>query len=164
MRQPIPCYQRAIGFLSRRSHFERELQRKLSQRGYAEAEVAETLERLHGEGLIDDRQTAREMVRGRLARAPEGRLKLHSELTRRGVTSEIAEEALDELLPRDDEDLTRQAAERWLRRSPHARRGALDDRGQASLARHLASRGFSRRAIFTVLREIRETDSFDLSR
>ena len=153
MRQKISCYQRAIGLLGRRSHFERELDRKLTQRGYAETEVAETLERLRGEALVDDRQTAREMIRSRQARAPEGRLKLRSELARRGVAAEIVEDALEELAPEDDRELARQAAERWLRRSPRARGGTLDERGKASLGRHLTSRGFSKRAIFAVLED-----------
>ena len=156
MRQQISCYQRAIGFLSRRSHFERELHRKLQKRDYDDTEIAETLDRLRGEGLVDDRQTAREFIRTRMARAPEGRMRLRSELTKRGISGDLAEEALAELLPEDDRDLTRQAAERWLRRNPRAQSGAMTDRDQAAFARHLARRGFSRRAIFSVLREVRE--------
>ena len=165
MRQQISCTQRAIGFLSRRSHFERELELKLRKRAYDPAEISETLDRLRGEGLIDDHKTAREFIRTRMARAPEGRMKLRSELTKRGVDGDLAEEALAELLPEDDQDLTQEAAERWLRRSPRARSeaqsGTMSDRDQAALARHLARRGFSRRAIFSVLRKLREATGPD---
>lgn len=156
MREQISCYRKALDLLSRRSHFERELERKLGQRGYEDSEVADTVERLRGEGLLDDRATARELVRSRLARAPEGRLKLQSELARRGVAGEVAREILVDLLPDDDSELTREAAERWRRRTPRARSGPLSDRDQASLARHLERRGFTRRAIFSVLQDLRD--------
>ncbi len=161
MRQRISCHRKALDLLSRRSHFERELERKLLKRGYEGSEVEETLEGLRAENLLDDRKTACEFVRSRLARAPEGRFKLKSELSRRGVASDIAEEALASLLPDDDSALTREAAERWRRRTPRAATGSLSERDQAALARHLARRGFTRRAIFSVLQDLREDAAAD---
>jgi regulatory protein len=151
------CGQKALDFLSRRSHFERELARKLRQRGYDEAEVAETLERLRAQGLVDDRRTAREFVRGRLARAPEGRRKLRAELVRRGVADDVVTETLDELTDDDDRDLARQAAERWRR--TRSRPGRSADLERAALGRHLAARGFSERAIYSLLDEMPRGDS-----
>jgi len=152
LRQPVSCHRKALDLLSRRSHFKRELERKLQQRGYDEGEVAETLERLRGEGLLDDQRTARELIRGRLARAPVGRLKLRADLVRRGVAKEIIDEALEAMTPDDDLELVREAAERWRRARERPARGA--ERNRAALGRHLAGRGFSRRGIFTVLHEI----------
>ena len=151
MRQRIPCGRKALDLLSRRSHFERELERKLAQRGYDGGEIADTLDSLRGQNLLDDRRTAREFVRARLSRAPEGRRRLRAELARRGTAGEIITETLDDLLPDDDYDLTRQAAERWLRRRQSSRSA---ERRRASLARHLAGRGFSGSAIFSVLEKI----------
>ncbi|MCP3960307.1 MAG: regulatory protein RecX [bacterium] len=156
MRQRIPCGRKALDLLSRRSHFEKELRVKLAKRGYEEAEVAETLERLRGQGLLDDRQTARSFVRGRLARAPQGRYKLRAELAKRGVASEIVTETLDDLLGDDDLELTRQAAERWRR--TRWRPGKDPERQRASLARHLAGRGFSSRSVYAVLDEMPRGD------
>ncbi len=156
MRQRTSCYGKAIDLLSRRSHFERELERKLSQRSYDEAEIAETLDRLRTENLVDDAKTAREFIRGKLARAPIGQMKLRSDLMRRGVAREIVDEALGALVPEDDLPPTREAAARWRRRKPRTQSGPLSDRDRAALARHLAGRGFSKRAIFSVLREIQD--------
>ncbi len=155
MRQRVPCYRKAVDLLVRRSHFERELERKLTQRGYAEVEVAETFERLRGEGLLDDERTAGELIRSRLARAPVGRHKLRADLVRRGVPSEIITEALEVLTPDDDRELARQAAERWLRTR---RSGRPADREKAALARHLAGRGFTRRAVYSALEEMPAAD------
>ncbi len=151
MRQRVPPYRKAIDLLARRSHFERELERKLAKRGYDEIEIAETLERLRGESLLDDARTARELIRSRLARGPVGRNKLRADLTRRGVASEIVTEALEALTPDDDREPAREAAERWLRTR---RRGRPADRERAALARHLAGKGFSRRAVYSVLEEM----------
>ena len=152
MRQRIPCGRKALDLLSRRSHFESELRAKLAKRDYEEAEVEETLERLRDQGLLDDRQTARDFVRGRLARAPQGRRKLRAELAKRRVASEIVTETLDELLGDDDLDLARQAAERWRRTRWRPDRDA--SRQRAALARHLAGRGFSSQAVYSVLDEM----------
>jgi regulatory protein len=147
------CYGKAIDLLSRRGHFRRELETKLSRRGFDEEEVAATLERLYREGLVDDVQTTRQWIEERLRRGDVGRLRLASELDRRGVDHEVSRSLLTELLPEDDRDAARGAAEGWLRRQPPRRQGqALE----AALARHLQRRGFSRRAIFGVLRQVRE--------
>ena len=145
------CGQKALDYLSRRSHFERELERKL-RRGYGDEEIAETLDRLRAQGLVDDMSTALEFVRGRLARAPEGRLKLRAELARRGVAEDVATQVLDELTDEDDRDLARRAAERWRRTRSRPSRAA--DLERAALGRHLAGRGFSQRAIYSLLEEM----------
>lgn len=155
MRQRVPAYRKAIDLLARRSHFERELERKLAQRGYDEVEIAETLERLRGENLLDDDRTARELIRSRLARGPVGRHKLRADLVRRGVAKEIITAALEALTPDDDREPAREAAQRWLRTRRGGRSAALE---KAALARHLAGRGFSRRAVYSVLEEMPGSD------
>ena len=147
-----PCSQKALDLLARRSHFERELERKLRQRGYEGEEIAATLDRLRGQGLVDDRRTAGEFVRSRLARAPEGRRRLRAELARRGVANEVITETLDEETDDDDRDLARAAAERWRR--TRSRPGRAPELEKAALARHLAGRGFSERAVYAVLEEM----------
>lgn len=142
-RPRVSCYDKALGLLGRRSHFRRELEGKLRQRGYPEAEVEETLGRLEGHGYLDDARTARELVEMRLSRGPEGKRRLASELKRRGASQEAVEEALA-ALPDDDLPAARKAAEAWTRR------GGGDPR---SLARHLHRKGFSQRAIYTLLDE-----------
>jgi len=79
-------------------------------------------------------------VASRLARGAEGRPRLRAELERRGAPPDAVAAALDEL-PDDDLPAAREAARRWHGKSA------------AALARHLARKGFSRRAIFAVLKE-----------
>jgi SOS response regulatory protein OraA/RecX len=73
----------------------------------------------------------------------EGRLRLRAELEKRGAPPDAVEEALA-AVSEDDLEPTREAAERWRRLHPRGK--------PAALAQHLARKGFSRRAIFAVLK------------
>jgi regulatory protein len=137
-------YDRAVRLLAVRPHFRAELATKLAQRGYPAEEIENALDRLVAEGYVDDVQAARGFVAHRLERQGEGRLRLKAELVRRGASEEAVGAALAEV-PEDDLAPAREAADKWARgrRQPDP----------AALARHLARKGFSRRAIFAVLNE-----------
>jgi regulatory protein len=140
---PSTAYQKAVQLLGSRPHFRRELQAKLAQRGFPPEEIEEALDRLTGQGYLDDRRTAAGFVEHRLSRNNEGRLRLRAELEKRGAPAEAIADALA-AVPEDDLEPAREAAERWQRLHP---------RGEpAALARHLARKGFSRRAIFALLK------------
>jgi regulatory protein len=139
---PPNAYQKAIQLLGSRPHFRRELQAKLEQRGFPPEEIEEALDRLTEQGYLDDPKTAAGFVEHRLSEKTEGRLRLRAELEKRGAPSDAIEAALA-AVPEDDLEPAREAAERWQRLHP---------RGEpAALARHLARKGFSRRAIFALL-------------
>jgi regulatory protein len=146
------CYDKAVQFLGSRPHFRRELQAKLAKRGFPPGEIEEALDRLTGHGYLDDTKTAHSFVEQRLGRSSEGRLRLKAELEKRGAAPEAIASALAGL-PDDDLAPTREAAERWARLHPRGK--------GASLAQHLARKGFSRRAIFAVLTERREDLDLD---
>jgi regulatory protein len=139
----LSAYQKAVQLLGSRPHFRRELQAKLAQRNFPPEEIEEALDRLAGQGYLDDSRTAVGFVEHRLSRNNEGRVRLRAELEKRGAPAEAIEDALA-AVPEDDLEPAREAAERWQRLHP---------RGEpAALARHLARKGFSRRAIFAVLK------------
>jgi regulatory protein len=143
----LTCYQKAVQLLGSRPHFRRELQVKLAQREFPPEEIEEALDRLAGQGYIDDRKTAVAFVEHRLEHKAEGRLRLRAELEKRGAPPDAVEEALA-AVPEDDLEATREAAERWRRLHPRGEPAVLTQR----LAQHLARKGFSRRAIFAVLK------------
>ena len=140
---PPSAYDKAVQLLGVRPHFRRELGAKLARRGFPPEEVEAALDRLAGQGYLDDRQAAASFVGSRLARGPEGRTRLRSELQKRGADPAAAAEALAEM-PDDDLPAAREAADAW------DRKGGKDP---MALARHLARKGFSRRAIFALLKE-----------
>jgi regulatory protein len=137
---PPACYDKAVQLLAARPHFRAELAGKLARRGYPSGEIEDALDRLTQQGYLDDREAAAGFVEGRAARG-EGRTRLQAELAKRGASGETIEGVLADL-PEDDLPAAREAAERW------ARRGGTDP---AALARHLARKGFSHRAIVAVL-------------
>jgi len=141
MPPPNP-YQKALQLLATRAHFRRELDAKLRQRGYPGDEIEAALAKLTEEGYLDDRATACVFVESRQGRTSEGRSRLRAELIKRGAPDDAVEAALAELTPEDDLPAARDAAESWRRK------GGLDPR---ALARHLERKGFSRRAIVSVL-------------
>lgn len=139
----MTAYQKAVQLLGSRPHFRRELQAKLAQRNYPAEEIEAALDRLAEQGYLDDFKTAAGFVEQRLSRSSEGRLRLRAELEKRGAPAEAIAEAVA-AVPEDDVEPAREAAERWQRLHP---------RGEpAALARHLARKGFSRRAIFALLK------------
>ena len=125
---------------------------KLAQRRFPPDEVAAALDRLAAQGYLDDRATARRFVAGRAEERGEGVHRLRGELLKRGVEPLVADEVLAELLPEDDREAARDAASRFLRSGRQE---------PAALARHLARKGFSRRAIVELLREQPGGPDFD---
>lgn len=152
--------EKAVELLAARPHFRRELAAKLAARGYAEEEAAAALDRLEGDGYLDDRRQAEDFVALRLERRNEGPGRLRAELERRGVEPGLAAEVVRRRAPEADEAAgAREAADAWRRRrrSPAGETAAEN----GALARHLARKGFSPRVIFTVLRDGRETEDWD---
>ncbi len=147
------AYDKALQLLALRPHFRRELQAKLAKRDFSSEEISAALDRLTSQGYLDDSKTAVAFVEQRLSRGSEGRLRLKAELEKRGAPREAIEAALATLVPEDDLESTREAAERWARLHPRGK--------PASLAQHLARKGFSRRAIFAVLRQRPGGESLD---
>lgn len=139
------AYAKAVELLARRAHFRADLGRKLDKKGYSTEEVEEALDRLTGHGYLDDRAVVKSFVEGKTAREPMGRRRLMADLTKKGAPSDVAAEVLDELLPRDDRELAREAAQAWHRRKRRPKKAAL--------ARYLERRGFSPGSIWSVLDE-----------
>ena len=148
MAQTLGCYERAARLLAGRPHFRAELAAKLRQRGYPEEEIEAALDRLAGQGYLDDAKTAADFVAHRRERAGEGKLRLRAELQKRGAAADAVDQALSGLGEEDDLAAARDAAERWAR---GGRAGKGDD--LAALARHLSRKGFSQRAIVAILNE-----------
>lgn len=145
-----------MDLLARRSHFVRELEQKLTRRGYDEAAVAETLDRLADDGFLDDERTAGEFVAGRKRRGPVGPMKLLADLKRRGVEDGVASRALDDAFPDGDLEAARDAAERKLRRAREPEDAEARHKLLASVARTLERKGFSGESIGRVISEARD--------
>jgi regulatory protein len=133
--------------LARRAHFRQELARKLSERGYQDEEVREALDRLEGQGLVRDADTAQQFVEARRRRAPVGAARLRADLVRRGAPAAAVAGALLDTNPEEESLRAAQSARRWL--ATHRGSGV---EFRAKLARHLQRKGFAGEVIARTLR------------
>jgi regulatory protein len=147
---------KAAQLLASRPHFRAELAAKLRQREFPDDEIAAALDHLAAQGYLDDRKTAADFIAHRRERGGEGKLRLRAELVRRGAAAAAIDEALAGLGEEDDQAAAHEAAERWRRLKAGEKAGGspadLSPKDAAALARHLARKGFSQRAIVAVLK------------
>ena len=141
----LPAFDRALKLLELRPHFAREVERKLARAGYERGEVEAAILRLGELGYLDDATHARNHATTLAERKGFGAARIRAELARRGAAGEAIGSALATVDPDAEIARAREAAEKWLRRNR---------REEPALARHLARKGFDRRAIFTVLKEL----------
>jgi regulatory protein len=141
----LPAFDRALKLLELRPHFAREVERKLARAGYGRDEIAAAIARLGELGYLDDATHAKNHAATLAERKGYGATRIRAELARRGATGEAIGSALASVDPDAELARAREAAEKWLRKNRSE---------AAALARHLSRKGFDRRAIFTVLKEL----------
>lgn len=141
------CHDKALELVARRPHFRRELDQKLSRRGFSRDEIESTLEALSQTGLLDDLAHARDLAVGPLARKDFGPRRVRAELMRRGVEEEVAERVVSEIFSEPEEEFRR--AREAARKQSGA--PAVDD---SRLGRYLDRKGYSKSVILRILEEI----------
>jgi len=77
--------QAALNYLARREHAPQELQFKLAQKGFAEADIQPVLRQLEAENLLSVTRFTESFVRSRLNRG-HGPYKIAQELRQRGIS------------------------------------------------------------------------------
>ena len=156
------CWSKALDLLSRRPHFRRELEAKLTRRGFSGEAVTATLDRLVELKLLDDRSCAKDLVDGALRRRGYGPARIRAELVRKGAPEDVVDEILAAANPADELSLAREASTRWLRGKTPA--GAVESRkARERLARHLARKGFTTGVILRVLEDLPEPSNQEQS-
>lgn len=136
----------ALRLLGRREYTRAELADRLARRDFPADEIDATLQRLAGEGLLDDRRVAAAHIRVASRVKGRGRLRIARELETRGVAADLIREALDALPEEEDAE----AIERILSRRNVPARMSMADRRK--LFQQLLRRGFPSDAIARALR------------
>jgi regulatory protein len=143
----------ALHLLSYTPRAEQELRRRLRSKNFPHALVESCLHLLEEQGLIDDHAFAAAYVRSRIRLKPTGRFRLTKELRQKGVSAEIAEEAIDQAFGNEETSeraLACAAARRWLDRQGSslieglagADRSEERERARRRLHAFLSRRGF----------------------
>ncbi len=134
-RSPGDPWKDACMYLKRAEHTARQLREHLIVRGHPPDVADAAVERAERVGLVDDRRFAECFVRSHTERSPMGIVRLRSELSRRGVPRNVAEQVL---LGRDDGDLFD-----GLVKLVRSRYGSLEgERAIRRAAGYLRRRGF----------------------
>lgn len=135
------AYDAALRLLAVRSRSEREIRDRLDAKGFSVHDVESVITRLLSAKLLDDDAFARYMCESILRKKPAGSRLLISRLMQRGVSRETAEEAVQAVLPFEQEvTYARSAARQCRARFPTT---LPKEQANMRIARYLESRGFS---------------------
>ena len=126
---------RSLRILGSRSLSEREMEKRLVEKGEAEETARETVQWLTENGLINDSEYAASIVSHYSAKG-YGPARIKDELFRRGIPREISNEAVSGL----DTAANEEAALEYIR---HKLRGSLVKDDLRSVANALCRRGYS---------------------
>jgi len=143
----LPARAVALRLLTRRDYTTAELHERLTRRGYEAPDVQAAIERLAGDGLLNDRRVALAHVRTASAVKGRGRLRITRELEARGIDRALARELTAGLSGEDEAN----AIERFLQRKRLPKRLGIADRQR--LFQQLMRRGFPAEAITKALRK-----------
>lgn len=118
----------ALRLLSHRARSRRELEDRLRKKDFPPALIRETADELEERGYLDDAAFARAFVADRLRLRPRGRRALMAELRRKGVSTAVADAALDRVFQEEEVsegEIALELARGWVRRQPEALTRAL---------------------------------------
>jgi regulatory protein len=96
--------QRALSFLARRFHSERELLIKLKQKSYEERLIKLVLNELKEKSFIDDQVFANHFIEEKLKKKRWGKNKIRSALFVKGVSASIIDEVLKSFNSEEDQN------------------------------------------------------------
>jgi len=147
--EPRLARERALRLLQYRERSTQELLGRLIDDGYLEESADATVEWLTSTGLLDDRRFAEGYARTLVLYRGLGRMRALREMGARGLSDDLAIEALDAIAPEEDEERRALATAVRLHRQ-----GDTPQR----LAARLARRGFPARAAFGAARQIVRED------
>lgn len=102
----LGTFDRALNMLAANARSQRDLRRRLIQKGEPEARVDSAMARLVAAGLLDDETFARQFARSRVLGRGASRRRVRDELYRKGVAGSAADEAIAEVFEEEQVDET----------------------------------------------------------
>ena len=132
---------KAMDYLSRREHSYQELITKLGKKNFNPSLVNVELEKLIEDGLLSDRRFTESFIRSRKNQG-KGPLRIRSELSIRGVASQLIDDGIQEVKQEEWTQLAVEALKKKLGNDSE-----LDYHKQLKLMRFLSTRGFSKQQV-----------------
>ena len=120
----VSAYNYALNLLSARPYATRALHRKLIQKEYSAADAEDAIRRLVAAGLLDDAKYAEQYARSKMLATGASRRRLTQDLYRKGIKSDIAATAIDNVVA--DEEIDTAGMIERVARKKLAQLGDLD--------------------------------------
>lgn len=147
------AYADAITSLSRKPRTGYEITLRLTEKGWGEETIAEVIQRLDREGLINDAAYAQEWASQRVRSRGKGKLWVKYELRQKGVSKPHIDEALGQVSEEDEfESALLLGKKKW-----NGMTGEVVDKKRKTGA-FLMRRGYSGSLVARVIREISQHD------
>lgn len=147
------AYILGLRYLERKPRTTVEMEKRLRQKEFGEAIIAEVLDRLGRERLLDDGQYARQWAEQRVTGHRKGRLWVRYELQSKGIDKEIIAEALDGIsVEQERRSALELGAKKW-----NTVRGETGDKWRKTGA-FLMRRGFSAEIVRSVLSSLKQEE------
>ncbi len=135
---------RALRLLDERARSRHELKERLVKLEFAEPVIEDVLDDLTGVGLINDELFASEWVRQRHARRGKSSRALNQELVRKGISSSVRAQALEQIDQEDEEDMAWKLAVKKAKSIKHVPEDFSErDKALRRIVGVLARRGFN---------------------
>lgn len=146
-------YDVALNLLTARQYTARNLRRKLVQKGFAADDADAAIERLIGNGLLDDARYAAAFARGKLLGQGASKRRIRQQLYQRGIQGDVADAAIEAVI--EDESIDLEAVVEKDARKKLASLGGLEPLiVRRRLYAHLARRGYDIDEINRVMKRV----------
>lgn len=135
----------ALNCLSYRPRTEKEIIKKMNQKGYSDEVISSVLAFLKEYQFLDDAAFARMWIRNRQSCKPSGKRRIYNELMEKGVDRDIIRDHLSEITSESECQMIRQLVEKKISRTRYTNK---------KLEGFLIRRGFSPSDVWKVLAEM----------
>jgi regulatory protein len=146
------AYLTGLRMLARRELSESQVRQRLARREYEPEAIDAAIERLKENRSLNDERVAGAIARMEAGIRKRGRVRVKRQIEAAGISSSIAQRAVDEVFEDVDADALVAAA---LDRRLHGRERIADQREFARLYRYLLGQGFESDRVLSTLRRFR---------
>jgi len=148
--------QKAFRLLSLRPHSEKELEKKLREKGFPAVVIKETLEKLHDLKYLNDASFANRWARNLVVNKLWGNKKIISSLREKGLTADLIDSSIEQARAELPEE---EAIEILIKKKATKRKSAsLDFKEKQKIFQSLMGRGFPPGLILNKLGKIKKED------
>ena len=149
----------ALRFLSYRLRTVREVRDKLRENEFGDEVISKTVYDLEQTGLLNDKEFARTYIRDTLAIRPSGKYLLKRRLLLLGLDKSLVDEALDESLENESQEIAAlEAARKFMKKANALQRRKDPLKIRNRLVNFLSRRGFTWDVITKTVKEVLEEE------